>query len=171
MLNRLILTLTLSSVAALFGGCGKSDTSSDEAEGKYRLASEPDGAQDVIAVRKSAKDGDEVVIVGRIGGGEKPFVEDIAAFSIIDRSLKPCNELEGDMCPTPWDYCCDDATTLANAKALIRIVDEQGNLVKGGAKKLINVKELDTVVVRGTAKRDKDQNLTIVAQAVYVRQK
>jgi len=48
-------------------------------------------------------------------------------------------------------------------------VDENGQLVKAGAKNLLNVKELDTVVVRGKAKRDEAGNLTVLATGVFVR--
>ena len=68
---------------------------------KYLLNSEPDDAMDVIKLREAANDGDDVVIVGRIGGSENPWVEGRAAFSIVDPSLKPCE----DGCPKPWDYC------------------------------------------------------------------
>ena len=68
---------------------------------KYLLNSEPDDAMDVIKVRKEAKDDENIVIVGRIGGSENPWVEGRAAFSIVDPSLKPCE----DGCPKPWDYC------------------------------------------------------------------
>ena len=67
---------------------------------KYLLNSEPDGGTDVIKVREEAKDQDDVVIVGRIGGSENPWIEGRAAFSIVDPSLKPC----ADGCPKPWDY-------------------------------------------------------------------
>jgi len=71
----------------------------------FILAAEPDGAEDVIKVREAANDGDDVVIVGRIGGSENPWVEGRAAFSIVDPSLKSCAECGSDDCPKPWDYC------------------------------------------------------------------
>ena len=72
---------------------------------KYLLAAEPDDAVDVIKVREDAEDQDEVVIVGRIGGSENPWVDGRAAFSIVDPSLKSCAEYGSHDCPKPWDYC------------------------------------------------------------------
>ena len=72
---------------------------------KFLLSHEPEGAEDVIKVRESAKDEAEVVIVGRIGGSEVPWVEGRAAFSIVDTSLKSCLDVGSDQCPMPWDYC------------------------------------------------------------------
>lgn len=71
---------------------------------KYLLAKEPTDAKGVKALRKDAKDGDEVIIVGRIGGSKTPFTGR-AAFTIVDTSFVPCNE-KGDMdSETPWDFC------------------------------------------------------------------
>jgi len=72
---------------------------------KYLLVSEPDDEMGVIKVRKEAKDKDTVVIVGRIGGNENPWVEGRAAFSIVDPSIKSCTECGSDDCQKPWDYC------------------------------------------------------------------
>ena len=66
---------------------------------RYLLAEEPEGAADVIAVRKSAKDQQDVLVVGRIGGKKNPWIHGVAAFPIVDRSLKSCNE-KGHTCPT-----------------------------------------------------------------------
>jgi hypothetical protein len=72
---------------------------------KYLLSSEPAEARDVITVRQEARDDEEIVIVGRIGGSKKPMVEGRAAFSIVDASLKSCTEVGSDGCLTPWDFC------------------------------------------------------------------
>jgi predicted acetyltransferase len=72
---------------------------------KYLLDSEPEGGIGVINIRKEAKDQDEVVIVGRIGGSVVPWVEDRAAFFIVDLSLKSCADIGSDNCPNPWDFC------------------------------------------------------------------
>ena len=93
-------------------GCSKeadkASSTSKSASGidgsKYLLSSEPDGATGVIKVRENAKDKDEVVIVGRIGGSDNPLIEGRAAFSIVDLSLKSCAEVGSDDCPKPWDY-------------------------------------------------------------------
>lgn len=135
---------------------------------KYLLIAEPDGAQEVIDVRESAADGDEVFIVGRIGGAEDPWTEDLAAFTIVDNSLKACSDIPGDNCPKPWDYCCE-MKRLRQSKALVKVVDENGDLVKADARALLNVKELSTVIVKGKAQRDEAGNLTVLATGVFVK--
>src|SRR5262249_1537980 len=59
---------------------------------KYRAETEPAEAKSVIDTRKDAKDGDEVTVVGRVGGSKRPVVQGRAAFTIIDLSLKACGD-------------------------------------------------------------------------------
>lgn len=134
---------------------------------KYLLSSEPADAKDVIQVREDAADGADVVMVGRIGGSSSPFTEGRSAFSIVDSSLKACSDIPGDNCPQPWDYCCEDR--LPSGTALVKVVNDDGDLLKTDAKELLGVKELSTVVVKGTAKRDDAGNLTVLAHSIFVK--
>ena len=59
---------------------------------KYLAQVEPADAKSVIDLRKVAKDGDDVVIVGRVGGSKHPVVSGRAAFTIVDLSLKSCDD-------------------------------------------------------------------------------
>ena len=163
-------------IGALTAGCTGGDKGSGQAGepkgpsaagAKYVLASEPAGAKPVKAVRSDAKDGDPVVIVGHIGGDKKPWVEGRASFWIVDPSIKPCPPDEG--CPTPWDCCCEPKETLRQAMATIKFVDEQGQTVAVDARELLGLKESQTVVVQGKAKRDEQGNLTVLAEGLYVR--
>lgn len=135
---------------------------------KYVLMAEPPGAQNIVNLRKSAKDGEDVVVVGRIGGSEQPWVEGRAAFSIVDLSLKPCNEKDDDACKTPWDYCCD-TDQLPKSMVAIKFVESDGKTVGADARQLLGVKELQTVVVKGKAKRDEAGNLTVLGEGLFIR--
>ena len=161
----------------LMVGCGKpsvppattTKTPAPKIDGtKFVLAEEPVDAKTVLEVREEAKDGDAVVIVGRIGGDRDPWVTDRASFLIVDQTLIPCNERKGDSCKTPWDYCCD-SDVLAKSKATIKFVDDAGKTLANDARQLFNVKELQTVVVKGQAKRDEAGNLTVLASGLFVR--
>ena len=55
--------------------------------------------------------------------------------------------------------------------ALVKVVDEDGSLVKADAKGLLDVKELSTVVIKGKAQRDDAGNLTVLASGVFVKKK
>jgi hypothetical protein len=165
--------LLSAAVVGVVAGCGSSPSGTTAAgpspEGAaYRLATEPPGATTVKDARANAKNEDKITLVGRIGGDVNPWIEGQAAFLVVDTSLKPCNEMHDDACKTPWDYCCD-AGELPAHKALVKFVDGSGKPVATDARKLLGVKELQTVVVHGIANRDEAGNLTVLADGVFVR--
>ena len=111
-------------------------------EGKqYLLAAEPAGVKGVIDTRKYAKDGDEVVVAGQVGGSTKPFTEGRASFLIVDPSLK-CTE----GCDTPWDFCELPKKEVAEARLSVKFVDAGGKTLQAGARELFGLKELTGVV-------------------------
>jgi hypothetical protein len=160
-----LLTLTGLAVLAFgLGGCSQSSPAK-ESPSAVLLSAKPTGAVSVVQARKEAKDKQPIVVVGRIGGDPKPFVDGLAAFSIVDMEIEPCSKEEG--CPTPWDYCCD-LDKLPERKALIKVVDAQGKPIVSDARQLLGVKELSTITVQGTATRDAAGNLTVLASGVFV---
>ncbi len=148
------------------------DTSAVYDGTKFLLSTEPGGGQDVIAVRETAQDADQVVVVGRIGGGLNPWVDGRAAFQIVDPSILACSDAKADgepcSCQTPWDYCCE-TDKLPDAMALVQFVEADGSVVKHDARQIFKLAELQTVVVQGKAKRDDAGNLTIMADGMFVR--
>jgi hypothetical protein len=176
-MKKFAIRLTLPLVGALLAGCtgnappptGPTVTGPSPAGAKHLLAAEPAGAKPVIDVRKAAKDGDEVVVVGRIGGSAQPWIKGRAGFQIVDPSFKPCSEKGDDGCKTPWDYCCDPKGELVKGMATVKVVDAGGQTLPTDAKDLLGLAELDTVVVRGTAKRDEQGNLTVLAAGIHRR--
>ena len=156
---------------SIAAGCSQSEkpaATTEAVASPYRLTAEPNSPRGVKAARADAKNDEEVTLVGRIGGDVDPWVEGQAAFMLVDTALKPCNENDDDGCKTPWDYCCD-TDVLPASKAMVKVVDASGKTVAVDARKLLDVKELQTVVVRGRAKRDEAGNLTVLASGVFVR--
>ena len=159
-------------VFAFAAGCDsspvvlESDTAGGNERSQYLAAVEPEGALPVGKARESVKDNQAVTLVGVIGGSPKPFVEGLAAFTIVDPKVPYCSADEG--CPTPWDYCCTQDQVKGNI-ATVKIVDDTGKPVAADARKMLNVKELSTVVVQGTARLDDQGNLTVAASQVFVR--
>jgi hypothetical protein len=172
--------LAFAASLTLLVGCGTqasqapagdgSATNASAAGAAYLLDTEPAAAIGVKQARADAKHDEPVTLVGRIGGDTNPWIDGQAAFLIVDSALKPCNEKHDDSCPTPWDYCCDAPADLTANKALVEIVDADGKPIATGAKELLGVKELQTVVVQGTAKRDEAGNLTVLAAGIFVKQ-
>ncbi|MBI5431445.1 MAG: hypothetical protein HZA52_01305 [Planctomycetes bacterium] len=131
----------------------------------YHLAAEPAGAKDVLVLKTELKDGDSVVVRGRV----QDFVNGLAAFVMTDGALKPCNE-EGPMptCETPWDYCCTDPAEITAASAGVEFRDGE-NVLRTDAQGFHGLDRLKWVTVKGVAKLDDKGNLTVVADGVYVK--
>jgi hypothetical protein len=170
-MNRLSL-FVLGLTSVVMAGCGGAPKDQPVAlapeAAKYLLTAEPADAKSVQATRKDSKDGDDITLVGRIGGSESPFVSGRASFTIVDTKLVPCSERPGDSCPTPWDYCCD-AADLPTSTAAIKIVDDSGATLPVDAKTGFGLKELQTIVVKGKAKRDEAGNLSVLASGIFVK--
>lgn len=174
-INNLIL-LTAVSAVAISTGCGTAPTSPSQSSkaamnidpGQFKLSQEPDGAVGVIAARDSAQDGEPLVLVGRIGGSGKPWIDGRAAFTLLDASVSVVAEGEdsgdGEICTGD---CC--ATERLNCTTLVKVVDQQGQLVPMDSRELLGVKESDMVVVEGTAKKDDSGNFVMLAKGVFIR--
>ena len=131
----------------------------------FYLAAEPAGAKDVLVAKTDLKDGDTVVVRGRV----QDFVNGLAAFVLTDGALKSCDE-EGPMptCDTPWDYCCTDPAEVAAASAGIEFRNGD-KVLRTDAKGFHGLDHLKWVTVKGVAKLDTQGNVTVVADGVYVK--
>ncbi len=176
---RSILASTL--LLTLLAGCGPSDPATERTGGRadgsanradpaalaagkgYVLPTEPAQGKGVIDVRKQAKDGEEVVVVGRVGGSSKPFTEGRAAFLLVDASFLPGE------CECPWDYCDTDRKQLVAGRLSVKFVGADGKTVANGARGMFGIKELSTVVIRGKVQRDDKDNVIVVASGIFVR--
>jgi hypothetical protein len=162
---------------AWLAGCQQAPSPSAEAhkprgevrEGaRYLLAAEPPDAKGVIQVRERAKDGDTVVVIGRVGGSREPCVKGRAAFTIVDPSYPSCDE-RGENCETPWDYCHATKEEMTRATAMVKVVDGEGKTLAQDVQEFLGVRPPQTVVVQGRAKRDENGNLTVLAEGIYIR--
>jgi hypothetical protein len=174
-MNKLHFALTgLALMIVVVGGCSQptEEPMVSYDASKFLLSAEPDNALNVIAAREAAQDKDEVTVVGRIGGDHTPGVKERAAFCLVDPSLPACsdNTAAGDpcSCPTPWDYCCE-LDELPKAMTLVKFVETDGSMVKHDARKIFDLKELQTVIVTGTAERDDEGNMTVLADSMFIR--
>ncbi len=161
--------LSLATGIVMYGFATARAASKDESSAsKVLLKEEPKTPMSVVDARAKAKDKDDVTVVGRIGGRKNPWVKGAAVFSIVDTSLKACNARPGDTCPTPWDFCCE--ANLPKQTLLVMIVDDKsGQTLKEDARESLKLHELQTVVVQGKARRDKNGNVIIAASKLYVR--
>jgi hypothetical protein len=122
----------------------------------------------------------DVVLVGAVGGvpnpseqanPEFPFSKGKAAFFLADPEFVAEAEehahqhADGEECA----FCEAHAHESAHALALVQFADERGKPLGVDARQLFELKEKETVVVRGKAKLDPSGLLTVDATGLYVR--
>jgi hypothetical protein len=176
MRNNILASLVLISGLVTSSGCGTGSDATSQLSSTpvsvdaslYKLAEEPDGAVGIIAARESAEDGAPLVLVGRIGGCAKPWVEGRAAFTLLDASMSVVAEgedsAEGEICKGD---CC--ATERLGCTTLVKVVDQQGKILSVDSRDLFGLKESDMVVVQGTAKKDESGNFVMLAKGIFIR--
>lgn len=124
----------------------------------------PADSRSVSDVRASAKAGEEVVLRGKIGGRDKPFVGEKAMFVVVDETMQPCPPDEG--CPTPWDYCCLPPDEIAAKSATIQVARD-GKVLAKGLEGVHGLAPLAEVVVSGTV-TSTDGGLVVDAKRIHV---
>ena len=133
------------------------------------LKESPATASNVGELKKSAKEGDEVVLRGQVGGQVKDVINGTrATFMIADMKLVSCNKIPGDTCKTPWDFCCVPVNEKAANIAIVQVVDAKGKLVKASLKGTNGLDNLSVVVVKGKVAKTDNNNLIVNATGIYV---
>ena len=168
MLRTYSFLATMTLLAVVNNGCGTSTatppTASLSRGQQYLLPTEPVDAVGVLQAKENAKDGEQLLLVGRIGGGQKPWIDGRAAFLLVDDGVAPtCSE---EHCE---EGCAECALALAEATTLVKFVDENSKVLPTDARELLGVENFQTVVVRGVAARDKAGNLSVIADGIYIR--
>lgn len=170
-INPLIPTLAVMPLLLQLSACSEqtADTSASEASAQaaWVLDSEPADASPVSVVKSTAAEGDTVVLRGRIGGRMEPMSAGSPVFTVVDLAVPHCGQIPGDNCPTPWDYCCEPAESMAANTATIQIVSADGRPLNTSPADE-GFEPLDEVIVVGlVAPRPDDRVLTISATGVY----
>lgn len=169
--SKLILAFAALLSLGLLGACGGEQTADPNTSTQKPKSSQipastwsagalPD-AQRVGAVRQSAKDGAELVVEGKV----KDFVEGFAAFTLVDLKMEDCKQ-KGDGCPTPWDYCCEPATEMAENTITIEVQGKDGRPLRETLKGFHDLDHLDIVQVRGKVQRDEAGNVRVTASKI-----
>lgn len=179
---RMFITFQVLVVALALTGCGDGKPSGQNApvssnamsanlpSGLF-LAAAPTDAKDIKDTKAAAKSGENVVLVGRIGGSKEPFVAERAVFTLVDSRLKLCGENSAeDSCETPWDYCCDPRETITANTVTVQVVGSEGQPIKAELSGVKGLKPTAFVTVVGTVARAEGENFVVNATGLYVKQ-
>jgi hypothetical protein len=122
----------------------------------------------------------EVAMVGQVGGlanpweetqPEFPFATHFAVFFLADPQAIAEHAEEGHV-HAPGEecaFCAAHAEENSDQFAMVRLVDENGKPLPLDVREFIDVKENDTVVVKGTAQIVEGGMLVVKASGLYVR--
>jgi hypothetical protein len=147
-----------------------STASTPSASTEVFTTTRPSTAANLAAVKATAKAGDTVTFLARVGGKRQSFIDGVAVFVVADPALTSC-ELMGDEdhCRIPWDYCCEDNEALTAGLATVRLVDENGGVLKSSAQGQGGLETLKFVVVEGVVRDRNDEGLFVVdAASIWV---
>lgn len=128
------------------------------------LSTVPAGeAKSIVAVRASAKPGEEVTIKGRIMGSASPFVSGRSAFVLGDpQVITACSDNPGDGCETPWDACCNTPEEKKKGTATVQIVNAEGRVLKEPLEGVGGLAKLAKVTITGKVAEGSTADLLIV---------
>ena len=162
-------------------GCGEDSSPSprDSLDGRNQsgvslpkgmfLESAPGDARSIIELKKTAKEGDEVLMHVVIGGRARPFVENRAIMTVVEMTMPNQCTFPGEHCTTPWDFCCASPEELRENSATVQINDAQGRLLKVDLPAASPLKPMSILLVRGTVgPRPDEQTLVVNASGIYV---
>lgn len=168
---RFIHAGTLLTVCLLAASGCKRTSEADEAQlsaqrSQYLLADEPAGAETVLDIRErlSGQSAGDVVIVGLIGGIEDPWAVDEAAFVIADPFIMAEGHHECEGCA----FCTQNKNT-SEALALVQFLGSNGQPLPIDSRKLFQLVEKQTVVVRGKATVSPAGLMIVSADGLYIR--
>lgn len=131
---------------------------------RFVLLAEPAGSTEIVALKRTVKTGDAVVVHGRF----QEFNDTLASFRLVDAALPACGEEEGvvDTCSTPWDFCCEP--DLADHLVNVELRGDDGAPVAAALRGAGGFDHLEHAIVVGTAEVDGKGNVTIAANGVFL---
>jgi hypothetical protein len=156
-------------LVSVFSGCaaesnkGKTSSPSPQFDPLLVTTERPSDTIPVAVARKNAQDQETIAMVGRIGGSANPFVDGLAAFTLIDPGLPDCagdEECSDGSCCTPEELKANSAT--------VKFLNSSGKPIPVDARKLLNVDAKAMVAVHGKVQRDDVGNLTLLADKLYL---
>jgi hypothetical protein len=155
---------------------------------RLRLAQSPQNPQHVLAIQKqlvAAKKNPmasttlDVVVLGQIGGmpnvwadthPDFPWYDGQASFFLVDKKIAAQFAAHAKQHGGNHDcaFCRSLAAKNAHAAAVVNLVNDQGEILRIDSRELLELKENQTVIVRGTAKLLGGKLLVIDAKGIYL---
>lgn len=137
------------------------------------LTAAPDGAKDVVDVKKSAAKDQEVVVKGVVAGAMEPIAANRAVFTLADATLETCEKMPGETCKTPWDACCAAPADIVAKSMTVQVVGPDGKPLKAALTGLGGLAPLKQVTVKGKIRSTEGEGdkriVTLDATGIHVK--
>lgn len=134
------------------------------------LQQEPTGSVTIQEARKNIESQPEIVLTTRIGARELPqwYLKDSASFYVSEATPGSHYDSASDHDPNTCPFCREKYKP-QDAMAMIRVVDDSGQTISTSAPELLQVKEGDIVVVKGTGSLDDTGTLIVESKSLFIR--
>ena len=163
-------TLPLLVAVLCLAGCGGEDPELIQQRSKYLLPEEPTGAVGIVDAKQQLADSEgEIVLTAKVGAGEHETWEDGKAVFAVSEIVEDEPGHGGDGHDPSTCPFCKRRQSLIDTRAIVQVVDDQGEVVGLDARKLLKLSLNQHVVVRGRGKIDSLGNLVLSADGVYVK--
>ena len=172
MLNRTWMMLpVLLAVVSTVAGCGSGDARMRALRDQFVLAEEPSGAVGIADSRDSVDTPQDVVVIGRIRGGDfNPWADGQASFVICEALPETDGHAHADgHDPASCPFCKRRAEKANATTALVQFCDDAGKPLAIDARDLLGLAEEQVIVVRGRAQVNDQGILIIAATGIHVR--
>lgn len=168
-LPRLIVIATL---AAGLVGCLRNSGPSTAGK-NYLLEFEPQNAMGVVELKNALSSDSpptgEMVVLGRVGAGDQDvFDQEQASFLLRDMDLE-ISPQDHDGHSDNCKFCQDKKEQALKSMALVRIVNDSGNVVSLSAESLLGLVKDQVVVAQGIGSVDEVGTFVFDASKVFVR--
>ena len=172
-------TLALSLLTIALVGCSGDNqnnqtqpTASQTIPSHFFTNDRPSNVVDLVEAKKTAKEGDEVTFLARVGGRRNAsFVPSLAMMVVADPSLVSCELMSNDPdhCATPEDYCCEDQDALAQSLGTVRFMKNAEEVYPFSLEGDHGLETLKYVVVTGIVDSMNEDGVFIVnAEKIWV---
>jgi hypothetical protein len=137
------------------------------------LSAEPENASDIIDFKSKLITGlgagGEEVIVGRVSTGGEPWDTTQATFLLRDMNSTTESHDHAGGDHSNCKFCQAEKAKELESMALVRVVDDNGDVLKSDPRKLLGLKEDQVVVATGQGQIDDDGAFVFDAAKLFVR--
>lgn len=158
-------------VAPFMPGCGGSavDPQVEALRSALLVSSRPSDGLSIQEAKEAVADiPAEIVLNAQVTSGEYAYWESQSAAFAVSEVLEDDGHGGEGHDPSNCPFCKRRLAELKDRRAMVKIVDESGEVIPMDARKLLGIEENQRIVLQGAAQVDKAGNLVMAAERVFI---